>query len=58
MFSVFPDEKLFRLSPVFHTIFEAGDIIHSHPDIVRADVLPLAHDPSQEVPTYARRRPP
>jgi hypothetical protein len=40
------------------TVFEVGDIIHSHPEAVRADVELLAHDSNQEIPTYSKRRPP
>jgi hypothetical protein len=40
------------------TIFEVGDIIDGHPQVVRAEAELLAHDSNQEIPTYSKRRPP
>jgi hypothetical protein len=39
----------------FTTIFEVCDIIHCHPEIVRADVGLLAFDSNQEIPTCSKK---
>ena len=45
--------SLFALAYMLTTIFEVGDIIVGHPEVVRADVELLAHDSNREIPTYS-----
>jgi hypothetical protein len=41
-------------SRLLTTIFEVGDKIDGHPEVLRADVELLAHDSNQAIPTYSK----